>query len=207
VIAHGALHKAIYTPGSLTLLLSRGERQSMELMRKVVSVLAKAPHAPGLISDSLTQLEFYNGSRILALPGNEATVRGFSAVDLLIVDEASRVPDELFFAVQPMLAVSNGEMWTASTPFGTRGWWYQQWKELQEDLRDGRMPVWDYFEVTAHQCPRMSKAFLEAELRSMGEWWFNQEYLCMFMDAQMAAFGANEINAALKGEEVIPWVI
>lgn len=207
VIAIGATHKAIYSPGSLTLLLSRGERQSMELMRKVVQVLAKAPHAPGLISDSLTQLEFYNGSRILALPGNEATVRGFSAVDLLIADEASRIPDELFMAISPMLAVSGGELWTASTPFGTRGYWYEQYKQMQEDRKHGVRSEWDYYEVPATMCPRMSGAFLESEKRSMGEWWWRQEYFCEFLDAQTAAFGQAEIDAALEDEETIAWAI
>jgi hypothetical protein len=35
-------------------------------------------------------------------------VPGFSAVWLPLVDEASRVSDELYLAVRPMLAVSGG---------------------------------------------------------------------------------------------------
>ena len=45
-----------------------------------------------------------NGSRIVGLPGREATVRGFSGVSLVVVDEASRVPDAVYGAVTPMLA-------------------------------------------------------------------------------------------------------
>jgi len=63
-------------------------------------------------------LEFPNGARIIGLPGSEATIRGFSAVSLLLVDEAARVSDDLYKAIRPMLAVSAGELWLMSTPFG-----------------------------------------------------------------------------------------
>ena len=57
----------------------------------------------------------------MGLPANEATVRGFSAVSLMVVDEAARVPDDLYEAVKPMLAVTDGALWLMSTPFGRRG--------------------------------------------------------------------------------------
>lgn len=57
-----------------------------------------------------------NGSRIIGLPGMEATTRGFSAVSLLIVDEAARVDDELYKALQPMSTVRDGDVWLLSTP-------------------------------------------------------------------------------------------
>jgi hypothetical protein len=50
-------------------------------------------------------LLFPNGSRIVGLPGIEVTVRGFSAVSLLLIDEASRVDDAMYKALHPMLAV------------------------------------------------------------------------------------------------------
>ena len=35
-----------------------------------------------------------------ALPGREGTIRSYSGVDLLILDEASRVPDDLYRSVR-----------------------------------------------------------------------------------------------------------
>jgi hypothetical protein len=38
----------------------------------------------------------------------EDTIRGFSAVSMLVIDEASRVSDEMYEALRPMLAVGDG---------------------------------------------------------------------------------------------------
>jgi hypothetical protein len=56
------------------------------------------------------EMRFQNGSRILGLPQNERTVRIYSEVTLLGIDEASRVADELYKAVTPMLSVSKGQL-------------------------------------------------------------------------------------------------
>jgi hypothetical protein len=77
--------------------------------------------------DNETSLLFPNGSRIVGLPGTEATVRGFSAVSLLLIDEAARVEDELYKMLRPMLAVGDGDLWLMSTPCGKRGFFYDVW--------------------------------------------------------------------------------
>ena len=88
----------------------------------------------------------------------------------MIVDEASRVADELYFAVRPMLAVSLGSLMMLSTPYGKRGVFFEEWSQ-----GDG----WERYEVPARACPRISTLFLEEEKRVLparvyrqGEWWF-----------------------------------
>ena len=113
-----ALHRALYEPGALILLLSPSLRQSQELFRKVQSAYRVLGHPTPLQTESALRFEMGNGSRIIALPGTEPTVRGYSGVDLLVIDEASRVLDELYYSVRPMLAVSGGALVALSTPFG-----------------------------------------------------------------------------------------
>jgi hypothetical protein len=55
------------------------------------------------------------------------TIRGYTPI-LIIIDEASRVPDDLYRAVRPMLAVSHGQIVAISTPFGQRGWFFNEWE-------------------------------------------------------------------------------
>ena len=122
-----AAHTALYDPGALVLLLSPTQRQSHELFRKALDAYRAIPTAIPIVQESALRLELANGSRIVCLPGKEETVRGFSGVRLLAVDEAARVPDALYYSVRPMLAVSGGRLVALSTPFGTRGWWYDAW--------------------------------------------------------------------------------
>ncbi len=191
-----ATHTALYQPRSLTLLLSPSLRQSQELFRKVLAVYRARDRPVSARTENALSLELATGSRIHCLPGTEATVRGFSAVDLLVVDEAARVANALYAAVRPMLAVSGGRLVALSTPFGARGWWYEAWAQGGAD--------WERWEVPASVCPRISSAFLEEERRTVGEWWFRQEYGCEFLDAQSRAFRREDIEQAVA-EEVESW--
>jgi len=103
-----ACHAAIYNPGSLTLILAPAQRQSGELFRKVLDFYNALGQPVPADSTTALQLHLANGSRIIALPGKEATLRGYSGVNLLLIDEAARVEDALYFSVLPMLAVSGG---------------------------------------------------------------------------------------------------
>jgi hypothetical protein len=190
-----AVHSALYEPGSLVLLLSPTLRQSGELFKKCAAVYSAIGRPVPPESETALQLTLENGSRLVSLPGKEGTIRGFSGVTLLAIDEAAWVPDDLYLAVRPMLAVSQGRLVALSTPHGTRGWFYESWR--------GQEP-WQRYEVPATQCPRISAQFLVEEQRSMGEWWFAQEYLCHFLDAQSQAFRRDDIEQCFR-EEVEPW--
>jgi hypothetical protein len=192
-----ALHTALYQTGSLVLLLSPALRQSQELFRKALGFYRDLGRPVPMESESALRLELENGSRIVSLPGKETTVRGFSGVRLLAVDEAARVPDDLYFSVRPMLAVSGGRLVALSTPFGSRGWWFEAWRSAEP---------WERYKVPAEECPRISREFLDEERRTMGEWWYGQEYGCEFLDAETQPFGREDIEGAFL-EEVEPWAL
>ncbi len=190
-----AAHGAQYQPGSLTLLLSPGLRQSGELFRKVKNFYHALPNAVSVRQESALQLELANGSRIIALPGKEATIRGYAGVDLLVIDEASRVDDALYYSVRPMLAVSGGRLICLTTPFGKRGFFHQEWTEGGDD--------WHRIKITAADVPRISAEFLEEERRALGEWWYLQEYFCEFMETTDQVFSYDLIQAAMSSD-VLP---
>ena len=190
-----AVHTALYEPGSLALLLSPTLRQSQELFKKCLTIYRDAGRPVAPESETALTLTLKSGSRIVSLPGKEGTVRGYSGVRLLVIDEAARVADELYASVRPMLAVSAGRLVALSTPFGTRGWWYEAW-------RGGE--AWERYEVPATNVPRINPTFLEEERRTLGEWWFEQEYMCQFLDAETQAFRREDIERTFD-EEVEPW--
>jgi hypothetical protein len=183
-----ALHEALYNDNALVLLLSPSLRQSQELFRKLTQAYAVVARASPAVLENSLRLELPNGSRIVSLPGKEETVRGFSGATLIVIDEAARVPDELYYAVRPMLAVSSGRLICLSTPFGKRGFFYEEWT---------KGPRWNRFRVTADQCPRISPEFLDEERIALGPHWFAQEYMCEFADTTHQVFGHDLIMAAV----------
>jgi hypothetical protein len=167
-----ALHTALFAPGSLILLLSPSLRQSLELFRKVLDAYRALGRPLAALQNNQTRLELANRSRLVCLPGREGTVRSFSGVALLVIDEAARVTDDLYRAVRPMLAVSRGRLVCLSTPFGQRGFFFDEWQ------RGGT--AWHRVRIPWHDCPRITQAFIEQERRSLGDSWVSQEYECSF---------------------------
>jgi hypothetical protein len=191
------LGTAIYKPGSLTLILSPSQRQSAEMQRTIMGFHAKLQGASTLTQESILKSEFSNGSRIIALPGTEKTIRGYAAADLIIIDEASRVEDELLAAVRPMLATSKGRLIALTTPAGKRGWFFESWTTGGDD--------WHRVRVPASDCPRITQEFLAEELRELGAMRFSEEYGLEFRDNLEAAFPQTIIEAAFSQEVTPLW--
>jgi hypothetical protein len=167
-----ALHTVLCRPGSLVLLLSASLRQSAELFRKVLEGYYALGRPVRALGDSQTRLELQNGARIVSLPGKEETIRSFGGVALLIIDEAARVPDDLYRSVRPMLAVSQGRLICLSTPFGQRGFFWREWAEGGD--------AWQRVRIPWQECPRITADFIAGERKSMGDSWVSQEYCCSF---------------------------
>jgi hypothetical protein len=190
-----AVHSALYEPG-LVLLIAPAQRQSSELFRKVREVYSALDDVPRVVSESALRLELANGSRIVALPGTEGTIRGYSGARVVIIDEASRVDDSLFAAVRPMLATTQGKFVALTTPYGKRGWFYEAWEH-----GDG----WHRTKITAHDCPRIDPQWLAEEKRLVGDWMYRQEYLTEFVSTQEDFFDSEMIQAAMTNEVAPLW--
>jgi hypothetical protein len=186
-----ALHQALYEPGSLVLILAPAERQAKELFSKVAEAYRTLGHVIPADSYRKLGMELTNGSRIEALPGSERTIRGFSSASLLILDEAARVDDALYFAVRPMLAVSGGSLMMLSTPYGRRGVFYEEWTGGE---------AWERYEVPASECPRIPARFLEEERRALPRRVFRQEYECSFEETDDQVFSHEDVQAAISSE-------
>ncbi len=191
-----AVRTALAKPRALVLLLSRSERQAGELFAdKVLPLYGALGRPAGVAKESALQLTLGNGSRIVTLPGKEETIRVYSGVDLLVIDEAARVPDALYKSVRPMLAVSRGRLIALSSAYAKVGWFYEAFT--------GSRP-WHRTKITAEQCPRISPEFLAEEREELGERWWLMEYFCVFGELVDAVFRQEDIDAALS-DEVRPW--
>jgi hypothetical protein len=191
-----ALREALLVPGSLTLLLSPVQRQSGELFRDKVMRLYNGVGRPvGSTQESALTLTLANGSRIVSLPGEEGNIRGYSSVALLVIDEAARVPDALYHAVRPMLAVSGGKLVALSSAYAKQGFFYEGWT---------KGAGWQRVKVTAAECPRISPEFLREERAVLGERVYGREYECLFSSADDAVFDPDAVERALAAEGSAP---
>ena len=193
VAAIKAVHRAHFHPKSLVVVASPTERQSAEFLLKARSfVIALGIHPKG-DGHNRSSLSLPNGSRIVGLPGKEAHIRGFSAVNLLIIDEASRVDDELYKTLRPMLTVADGDLWLLSTPWGKQGFFHDNWEHGGEG--------WARFRVPATECVRIATDRLELERAQMGDAWFRREYMCEFLATDTQMFDSDLVRAALVDGE------
>lgn len=188
VVGALATHTALYQPGSLVLLFAPGQRQAVELFRKVTLFFkAVAPVEPD--AESALRMELPNRSRIVALPGSPDTVRGYSAPDLVVIDEAAFVADELYAAVRPMLATSRGRLVAMTTPAGCSGWFYKAWTTGGD--------AWSRSTIRAADCARIPASFLAAERAALPAHVYAAEYDVEFVDTAAQVFGSALIERAM----------
>lgn len=187
-----ACHTAYYSARSLTLIISKRLEQAVNLGLTIRQSFANLGEPPLYDEANKTHVTLArNGSRIICLPGNEAGVRSYSGVGLLIEDESSRVLDALHNAVRPMISISRGRMVLMSTPFGKRGHFWNLWDKGQG---------WHRFKIPWDQNPRHDREFIAQEKRELPEWWFAQEYMAEFRDPIDQVFSSEAISKAVKPE-------
>jgi len=221
IVAGIALHKAKYKSNSLILIVSPSEKQSKETMKKVEDYIALDPDlkALKLPGDSAFEKKFRNGSRIVALPGTEKSVRGYSKPDIILIDEAARVPDETYKAMRPMLTGNEeAQIILLSTPWNMTGFFHAEWTknpiwkkiyvvprwELEDETKTLiERPPEDEFRatmandgITAYYSPRHTLKFLYEELLSIGPIWFKREYGCEFIEGAETLFSLELIQSS-----------
>jgi hypothetical protein len=189
VCALMAIHHALTTDNAMVVVLSPSLRQSSLLFRKIMQFYRAAGKPIRALVETTLQLKLRNGSWIVALPGNTAgTIRGFSSITLLLIDECAQISDELYYSALPFLAtVPDSRLILLSTPYGTRGAFFHEWTEGRDWLR---------IQVKATECPRISEKFLNEQRERLGPWWFAQEYETQFMADTCSLFSEDAIRAA-----------
>jgi hypothetical protein len=197
VTAAKAVHRAATQPGALILVASPTNRQSSEFMAKVRHFLHCLDIQPRRDGAHTVSARLPNGSRIVGIPAREANVRGFSNVSLILIDEAARVPDSLYKALRPMLAISRGDLWMMSTPHGSAGFFWEAWTDVASNV------PWDRISVAATDCPRISPDFLATEEAILGSVFFQQEYLCRFIENGSQWFSRDSVNLALADRPIL----
>lgn len=184
-----AYRKAKLDAGSLTLLISNSYRQSCLLFDKVEEAVRADPDQSLIEKINLQELRLTNGSTVIAAPGKGETVRGFSGVDLLVIDEAAYVSDGLYSSVSPMVAASGGQVILLSSPAGKAGFFWNIWDKGQD---------WERYRILAKECPRITQEFLDAERLMVPDHIYRREYEAEFTEGLYSLVTAEDLEAMMQ---------
>lgn len=158
------------------LVIASVERQAYMIFEKIIAHLeANYPDKikRGKDKPTKTRLRMKNGTRIRCLPTGMtgSGLRG-PTIDLLVADEAARIPEAVWTAVTPMLSTTDGQIILLSTPKGRQGYFFQSW--MDEDFKN--------FHITSEEADHVSDEFLKKERKRMTKMQYAQEYLAEFID-------------------------
>lgn len=188
-----AVYEAVFVPDSLTILLSAGLRQSVELMRGCAKGIYALGTGGAVVLESALRIEVRGGGRIISLPASESTVRGWSKCSLLIVDEAAKVEAPVIEAAFPATAACpDARIWVLSTPGPKTGigeWFYRRWVSTDEG--------WHREIVRWDECPRLKAEWVRSQSRIIGAQAARAEFNAEFLDDEGSLWSVSDIEACI----------
>lgn len=221
IISAEACHAARFKNKALVIVEAPTQDQSSLDMEKILDFIAHDRHYPKIERQNDKEIRLANGSKIRLVITTDKASRGYSNPDMIILDEASRIPDIVYRSgVRPMLT-SNAkcELILISTPFGKDGFFYRAWFNTSDNWSkyEVRSP-WTVLDTDQHNLikyepseedmkgreklrvnfsfsPRHYDFEEQAEnLHEMGMQQYLQEYCCDFVETEHAAFAYADID-------------
>ena len=145
MLALKAIWTAFIKPNEDILILAPTFRQSKIVYERIMEMIGRTEFLfKRTVKFNLEETKFDNSSVIRCLTaGNSGEyVRGFSAT-VIIFDEASLIPDQVFMALEPAMAVRGSQLIMSGTPYGKRGYFYNEWanNEISKKWSTYRIPT------------------------------------------------------------------
>lgn len=172
-----------FKKGEFVLINSITEKQAYHMLAKAKAYAREKYNGhiieKGINKPTKHQLMFKNGSGILCYAAGEKGegLRGYT-IKKLMSDEGSRMSEEYYIAVYPMLSVIGGSSDIASTPTGKL---HKDGSEkfFYKASKDKRFKK---FYVSGEDCPRHTEEFLATQKERLTKLAYAQEYLAIFTD-------------------------
>ena len=185
----GALAYDDVTRGKTCLLAAPSQRQSQELLRRIVVFLQADPVPPKLIRSSLSEIETSGGGRVISIPATDQA-RGFTA-DTIVLDEAAWLDDTAISALLPMRK-TDGRVLMMSTPYGREGFFYDIWSAAKTRRIFAR----------SVDIPRLREK-VAYDRRFMSEIRFRAEHLCEFLGSGLPLISLDVLDTAISPETAL----
>jgi hypothetical protein len=199
-LAKVSLHEATSRAGILVLVVSAGDEAAKRLLADCVSLAKSSAALSGSVVDDFKGLlTLSNGSVIRSVPASIRQIRGWP-VDLLIIDEAGFIENEIWDAALPAIISRPGSrVVVASSPWGSSEHWYRALWNRGMDAPDENYQSWQW---SSYDSPLADKKLLDELRDSRPSWWFASEVLGQFADDTGAFFTERELSEAVADYEI-----
>ena len=195
-------------PKSRIIVVSLTEDQAQLIIVMILNYLEenhKRLIAKGKKKPTKSRIWLTNDSMVISRPvGNTGdAIRGFTG-DVLIVDEASRMPEVMWAAAKPTLLTTGGEIWMCSTPYGKEGYFYECYLNKNNKFKVFHISSEEVIrnrpisKVWTKERKEAAIKFLESEKKDMSALQYAQEYLGEFVDDLRQLFPDNLILKCMK---------
>lgn len=181
--------------GMYVIIITPSDRQSVEFHDRVRNHHNRLRLIDDIEDPNKHTLLLKGGGKVVALPNSPDKIRGISAVDLLVADEASRVSDALYDSATRFLTVRNGRTVMLSTPFGQRGFFWKEWTGRGEKGWRRHQHPWT-------DCPRITPEFIERKRLARGDDFVKQEYETQFLSTAFGYFNVEKFESLITDEPV-----
>lgn len=197
-----ALHHAFAHANSTVLVVSAGDKASKRLLEDIATLAMSSPFLAGSVVDDTSQtVVLSNGSRILSVPASTRQIRGW-AVDLLIIDEAGFIDQEIWRAAEPsIIARPDSRVLLCSTPWGSAEHFFRQLWRLGMDAPDEQLASWHW---PSRVSPLVDEQLLEQIRERESPLYFAREFLAEWTDDEGAYFTEAELSGAVVKYELVP---
>ncbi len=194
VFGAAGLHRAFAVAGSKVVIVSATDRSSKRMFKDMANQAAASPALrTSVVDESTSRLVLSNGSELECVPASMGAVRSAEA-DLLIVDEAGFVPQDIWEAAEPLVIARPGsKVLICSTPWGDLDHFFRLlWRQGME-RPDDKVRSWHW---PSSVSPLVDEDFLDDIAERSSAEYFEREYLAQWGDAAGAYFAGEDLAAA-----------
>ena len=196
-----ALHQAFSKAGAQVLVVSAGDAAAKRLLDEITGLATSSPLLRGAVLDETkSTLILSNGSTIRSVPASQRQIRGH-AVDLLVLDEAGFVSDDIWRAAEPsVIARPGSRIVLCSSPWGGPEAFFRVLWNRGKAKPDAMYASWHW---PSSISPLVDERLL-AEIRSRENAdYFRREYLAEWVDGSGTYFTPDEINGAIEDDLLV----
>lgn len=201
-LANRSLWAAFRKANQRVLVVSAGEEASKRLLAEINQAATHPLLAGSVLTETASLLMLSNGSEIRSVPASERQIRGWT-VDLLIVDEAALVPDDVLLgaALPTTAARPDARIILTSTPWAMEGAFYRSYLAGIDGSPHTRSFQWKLADA-----PWITPEVVEQYRATLPPLRFLAEFEGQFVGASDALFPPSDLKDAVCSYALLPAV-